>query len=141
MQIVTLQRTETSDHGTLGIVQGPGFRFWTMEPPWRDNRRRLSCIPPGIYHCVWHRSPRYGNVYLVTGVPERSHILIHGGNVGGDSTKGFKTHTMGCILPGKRSGTLVVNGRRQKAVLVSRPAVRAMAAALNRSPFMLEVFE
>ena len=141
MQTVTLQRIETSDHGTIGRLKGPHFAMWTIEPPWRGNQRGLSCIPSGSYRAVWHRSPRYGHVYLVTGVPERSHILIHGGNVGGDSTQGLKTHTRGCILPGRRRGSLTVNSKKQKAVLVSRPAVRELAMKLNREPFTLEVFD
>jgi len=138
--VVTLQRVESSDHGTIGRLKAPRFSCWTMEPPWRDNARGLSCIPTGDYRCVWHRSPRYGWVYMVTNVPGRSFILVHPGNVGGDKTLGLKTHTLGCILLGARRGKLNINGHRQKAVLVSRPTVREFFTVMAEQDFTLEVF-
>lgn len=98
-----------------------------MEPPWRDNKPNVSCIPKGEYECVWHRSPRYGWVYALTGVPDRSHILIHAGNIA--------AHTKGCILPGRRFGEL----SGQPAVLVSRAATRSLADHFGKKPFTLEV--
>lgn len=138
--MVQLRRSCSTDHGTFGELWTPdGMLAVTAEPPWRDNRRRLSCIPPGVYRCVWHHSPRFGDVYLVTGVPGRSHILFHSGNVAGDSTRGYHTHSLGCILSGARRGRLRVRGRMQEAVLVSRPTVRRFAERMGREPFNLRV--
>ena len=68
-----LRRGPSGDDGTLGVLAlegGPELR--SMEPPWRDNRRNLSCIPPGEYDVHPHRSPRFGACLLVIGVPGRS---------------------------------------------------------------------
>ena len=137
---VQLQRLAHTDEGTLGTLTArDGFTCRAMEPPWRDNRPNRSCIIEGTYRCVWHRSPRYGEVYLVAGVPGRSHILIHPGNVGGDAELGLHTHTQGCILLGRRHGALDIKGRRQRAVLLSRPTAAAFNRAMSNQPFLLEV--
>lgn len=142
MKRARLQRLETSDHGTVGRLSADGLgALFTMEPPWRDNRRSVSCILPGTYRVIPHRSPRFGRCLLVTDTPGRSHILFHAGNLGGDKSLGLRTHTAGCVLPGLHRGKLKTrSGKMQRAVLASRPAFRAImewAAA----PFELEVLD
>ena len=44
------------DNGELAVV------CHTMELPWRDNERRLSCIPTGVYNVVKHQSPKFGHI-------------------------------------------------------------------------------
>ena len=141
MNTALLIRDETSEHGTLGRLRAGELRLHVIEPPWRDNRRGLSCIPAGRYQVLPHISPRYGRTLLVSGVTGRSHILIHAGNVGGDKTLGFKTHTLGCLLPGLKRGRLKIAGRRQHAVLASRPAVRQVMAWSAGAPFDLEIHD
>ena len=140
MKHALLQRIETSDHGTVGRLVSDALPepLWTMEPPWRGNQRRISCILPGTYTVIPHRSPRFGKCLLVTETEGRSHILFHSGNLGGDSAKGFKTHTLGCILPGLRAGKLKHKGRLQRAVLSSRTAFRHLMDAAT-APFELEI--
>lgn len=85
-----------------------------MEPPWKDNKQNISCIPPGEYEFVFmpkSSSGRYRNCYHIKGVPGRSEILIHGGNT--------VANTRGCILPGKRIGRLA----GEMAVLNSKSAL------------------
>ena len=113
MRRAILRRDLFDDHGTRGVLAAPGLApLHIMEPPWRDNRRGCSCIPPGVYPVLPHRSPRFRDCLLVTDVPGRSHILIHRGNLGGDRDKGFHTHTLGCLLPGAHRGRIMVKGRR-----------------------------
>ena len=139
MDRARLKRDTTGDHGTLGVLSAPGLApLHVMEPPWRDNRRNRSCIPEGSYQALPHISPRFGRCLLVTGVPERSHILCHAGNLGGDVEAGWRTHTLGCLLPGLHRGWLKTGGRRQKAVLASRTAMRLLLAWAVR-PFELEI--
>ena len=134
MRQVTLNRHPTTDHGTLGQLTIGGEQFcWTIEPPDRDNQKNYSCIPTGDYVCVWHKSPKYGQVYLVTGVPDRSHVLIHPGNLAGDRKKNYITHSHGCILLGKYTGKL----KNQTAVLSSRPTVRLFFEAMEQREFNL----
>ncbi len=121
---MTLTRDETGIDGTFGTLSFGEDVHQTCEPPWKDNRARLSCIPPGTYRIRLHQSPRFGRTALVVGTEPRTHILTHAGCVGGDTERGRHTHTLGCVLQGMRRGWLTVNGHRQRAVLVSRVAVR-----------------
>lgn len=62
----------------------------TLERPWANNARHISCIPQGIYVCKRVQSPKFGNTWQVMNVPGRSEILIHAGN------RFLDSH--GCIL-------------------------------------------
>jgi hypothetical protein len=135
LPLVVLVREPSTPEGTFGRIVTPDGRGWhSLELPWRDNVRKLSCIPAGTYRCAMVRSPRFGHVYGVQRVPQRTHILIHGGNLAGQ-IPAWKTHVQGCILLGERRGR--IGG--QRAVLVSKPAVRAFQAAMGERPFLLEV--
>ena len=134
METVILFRKSTSSHGTFGqLYIGWEPLFVTGEPPWKDNKPNYSCIPTGKYLCVWHKSPKYGWCYLVTGVDGRGFILGHSGNYCGDKELGLKTHTLGCILIGLRKGFL----GDQRAVLVSRTAVRRFNNIMEQKDFNL----
>ena len=68
----------------------------TLENPWLDNQRNISCIPEGEYP-VRLRLPRESATrdymhLLVKDVPNRDYILLHIGNSAKD--------TSGCILVG-----------------------------------------
>jgi len=78
-------------HGVLLLAQRP--LCLTLELPWRDNERSLSCIPVGVYDCVKYDGSRFRDVFYVRDVPGRSGILIHAGNSLDD--------TSGCILVGQ----------------------------------------
>ena len=134
---VALRRYESGDQGTFGRLVGPGVNLHVIELPWRDNLSNLSCIPCGEYLCEAVRSPRFGVVYQVKGVPDRSHVLIHAGNYAGDSTLGFRTHSHGCILLGRKRGRL----GKQKAILCSKAALSSFLSTLERQPFTLIIEE
>ena len=126
-----------SDQGTEGLLVSEDFNCRTLELPWRNNRRQISCIPPGIYDVEIRLSNKYGRIYWVRKVPDRTYILIHSGNYAGDKSKGLKSHVMGCILLGKKSGRL----GGQVAVLNSRIAVRNFMEELEYQPFKLRIQE
>ena len=134
-----LTRSESTDHGTRGVLLAGDLALHVLEPPDRGNRPNRSCIPPGLYQVRPHISPRFGRVLAVAEVPDRTHILIHAGNVGGDVELGYHTHTLGCLLPGLRRGRLKVRGRMQRAVLSSRTAQRRLLAWADDGPFELEI--
>ena len=133
----TLFRIRRSDHGTEGVLALGDFRCFTLELPWHGNKRNLSCIPTGEYIVSIRISPKYGRIYWVMEVDDRSYILIHSGNWAGDSEKGLATHTSGCILLGEKRGYL--NG--QRAVLLSRKAIRRFMTKLNGMDFKLNIME
>lgn len=132
-----LQRQITSTHGTEGTLTIPHLDvdFFTLELPWRDNTPTISCVPNGTYEVAIRQSPRYGTIYHVKNVINRSWILIHWGNFAGDSTQGLKTNVEGCILLGKKRGIL----SNQKVVLSSRVAVREFMNLMQNKNFTLEI--
>ena len=75
----------------------PILRFYTLELPWLQNQRNISCIPEGRYIIDTYSSERYPEAFKVRTpgareVTDRSAILIHTGN--------YNKDTKGCILPG-----------------------------------------
>jgi hypothetical protein len=135
-----LLRTSSGDQGTFGVLQSGNYSCFTGELPWRDNRRKVSCIPEGDYEVKPVKSPKFGVIYGLFGVPGRSHILLHNGNFCGDVAKGYVSHVEGCIITGSRIGRLVNKfGVMQRAVLTSLPTVRSFMAYMNGQPFVLSV--
>lgn len=53
------------------------FVSQSLELAWRNNQRSISCIPEGTYEVVKRHTPKRGWHLHVTGVPNRSWILIH----------------------------------------------------------------
>ena len=138
MELVQLLRTRSGDQGTFGIISAPDFECCAAELPWRDNQNSISCIPTGTYFCEFIHSSTYGPCYWVHNVPGRSEILIHTGNLAGDESKGWKSHSAGCVLLGDRFG--VLGG--QEAVLLSRKTLRRFVdRVMDRKNFNLEVKE
>jgi len=81
-----------SEDGLLPLVV-------TLEPTWVDNIRNISCIPVGEYKCVKRWSAKFEmETFEVTGVPDRSDIILHKGNTLKD--------TEGCILVGLAFGVV-----------------------------------
>jgi len=134
---VCLYRLKRSDQGTEGLLVYDDFNCRTLELPWRENQKQISCIPADDYDVEIRLSNKYGRVYWVRQVPNRTYILIHSGNYAGDKSRGFKSHVMGCILLGKKSGFL----GGQVAVLNSRITVREFMEKLNYEPFKLRIQE
>jgi hypothetical protein len=74
-------------------------------------------------------------MYEITGVPGRAGIRIHSANFGGDAERGWKKQLNGCVALGEAFG--VMDG--QKAVLLSKPAIRRFEALLDGAEFTLEI--
>src|SRR4030042_2905798 len=123
MKKTTLYRYETGHRGTFARLQAPGFSCQCLERPWRDNSKNTSCIPAGAYICRLRKPPRFGWVFRLQDVEGRQYVLLHSGNLAGDTAKGWRTHSAGCLLLWKYRGR--IGG--QPAVTVSRPAPRALS--------------
>tara|TARA_R110001599_G_scaffold5206_3_gene26131 strand:+ start:2839 stop:3324 length:486 start_codon:yes stop_codon:yes gene_type:complete len=93
-----LIRDTFTEKSTIGQLYLNGELFCdTLENPWKDNAKNISCIPEGEYD-VRLRLPRESATreyihLLVKEVPNRDWILFHRGNTAKD--------TRGCILVGK----------------------------------------
>lgn len=90
--VINLRRFLSDERFTLGAIVLPEFSCFSLELPWKNNKRNSSCIPIGKYKCSIEESPKFGTVVLVHGVIDRSGILIHPGNTTADS--------QGCIMVG-----------------------------------------
>jgi hypothetical protein len=135
---VTIERLETSTHGTFGRIHFPGGSLFTGELPDHDNAPNVSRIPAGRYRVAWTFSPAFKRfMYLVLDVPRRSGIRIHSANLMGIPAPPLRRQLHGCISLGERLG--MMDG--QKAVLLSAPAVRRFESAMSRNPFDLEILE
>lgn len=138
-----LERWETSDEGTFGVLKDSegDILFYTGELPRYagdagvENERQTDCIPDGTYEAAVKDSPKFGRVYQLKDVPNRSGILIHSGNFCGDVAKGFKSHVLGCIILGSARGTL--DG--QQAVTGSKDAMKKFMNMMEGEPFTLHI--
>jgi hypothetical protein len=123
MRQLRLVRVTECNGATLGVLcLDDSPEFVTLEDAWRDNERQISCIPQGRYKVKLHRSPRFGLVYRVEDVPQRSDILIHAGNTHKD--------THGCILLGMQFGKL----GSDSAILASRSALLQFMEKMGNTP-------
>jgi hypothetical protein len=127
----------TDDQGTIGIFSVPalGWSCFVNELPDRDNRSNLSRIPAGDYTVSIRQSPKYGLIFHVKDVKGRSWILFHSGNYAGDILKGWKTHSKGCILLGRKVGVL----GRQRVVLNSRSTLAKFMDMMDNETFKLKI--
>lgn len=94
-----IERYSYSDNQTIGNLFGltkenhSVFNCDTLELPWKNNQKKISCIPTGIYKVKKRFSEKYKNHLHITEVTGRSYILIHSGN--------YNTDTLGCVLVGE----------------------------------------
>jgi hypothetical protein len=100
-----LIRDTFSDKSTLGELFINGERFCdTLENPWINNKKNVSCIPRGEYkvrlRLARESATRDYLHLLVQDVENRSYILFHRGN--------YPKDTSGCILVGLGSEQDVV---------------------------------
>ena len=101
-----LIRDTFSKKSTIGELFLNGERICdTLENPWQDNQRNISCIPEGIYpvrlRLARESASRDYLHLLVQDVPNRDWILFHRGN--------YPKDTSGCILVGLGSQQDTVN--------------------------------
>ena len=82
--------------GVNGVLySGRGRICDTIELPWRNNERQISCIPEGRYKIRRRYTGKFGWHCVVENVPNRDGILIHAFNVAWRESRG-------CIGPVKR---------------------------------------
>lgn len=83
-------------------VIGADFSGKTMELEYNDNKKRISCIPAGTYIVVKRTSPKYGEHFHITNVPNRDYILIHACN--------YSRQLLGCIGVGYAHVDIDIDG-------------------------------
>jgi hypothetical protein len=121
-------RDTFTEESTLGKLFLNGEYFCdTLENPWKNNVRNISCIPDGIYD-VRLRLPRESASrdylhLLVKEVPNRDYILFHRGNTSAD--------TSGCILVGQTREQDRVNNSRLAMDLVIKEIINLGGENIN----------
>lgn len=81
------------------------FSCDTLELPWKDNKKKISCIPKNTYDCIKRESTNnipYLHV-LIMNIPNRDGVCIHKGNL--------YTQIQGCVLVGKGYGDINKDGQ------------------------------
>lgn len=90
--VMVLSRTYFPE-GTNGQLSCDGeFVCFTIELPWRENEKSVSCIPEGYYLLRKRYSRKFQWHIEVVAVKNRSSILFHAAN---NARKELK----GCIAP------------------------------------------
>jgi hypothetical protein len=123
-----LIRDTFSKNSVIGELFLNGERICdTLENPWVDNQRNISCIPEGIYP-VRLRLPRESGTrdyihLLVKEVKDRDWILFHRGNTAKD--------TSGCILVGLGTKQDVVHNSTLAMDLLIKEIIHLGAENIN----------
>ena len=103
------------------------FQCRTLELPWRDNAKGLSCIPPGCYPLVYEWSPRFEMMlWEIYDVPGRSECKFH--------TANYVRQLNGCIALGDLHTDL--NGDGQRDIRNSRATVERFNETLAHRPYL-----
>jgi hypothetical protein len=97
MRSLKIVRTHGNDKQTIGqlhVVEANRvlLTLATLELPWSNNKRGVSCIPTGEYTVRKRISPKFGLSFIIDDVLNRSYILLHSGN--------YHTQIKGCVLLG-----------------------------------------
>lgn len=136
--LVNIKRTYFED-ATVGFLWVDGYEnpVWsTIELPWKDNQRNISCIPEGTYIVKPFRTERssyYPNIWQVCDVIGRDDIQIHVANV--------CSELKGCIAMGLSSGYMFEQDKNVKAVTSSAMAMNEMKNVIDYSkPFKLKIW-
>lgn len=139
MRTLTMFRIPSTEDGTPGILCFENGVPWmlTWERPWKDNKNDVSCIPIGTYECKKIKSPTHGLVFEITGVKDRTHVLVHPGNTEIDSK--------GCILLGRKFGVIRAEDpdtgtiEMQPGVLESKDAFVEFMRVMDCESFTLNI--
>ena len=121
-------RDTFTDESTIGELFVNGERMCdTLELPYRDNQRSVSCIPLGEYkvRLRYARESATRNYLhlLVQDVKDRSYILFHRGNTAKD--------TRGCILVGQGSQQNIVHNSTLAMDLLMKEIINLGGTNIN----------
>ena len=128
VQTAILIRNENFKTAIRGMLITGKNTYITLERPWLQNQRNISCIPAGEYECLYFpKLGKFVDVYYIQKVPGRSGVLIHCGVV--------VEHSHGCILIGLQKG--LVAGK--PAIFNSFSARTQFVSDMEKKTFTLKI--
>jgi hypothetical protein len=125
---LSILRARSTAHGTPGILQSSAeFACSTLELPWNDNRRGVSCIVPDTYLAwLWYSPTLKRTVVRLENKNGRFDCLLHNANWAG-LDEGDETQIHGCTAIGQGFGELQNHlGHMQFAILNSGRTMDAL---------------
>ena len=127
LEKVYLNRYNEEAKQTLGELVYNGIVVAkTLELPWRNNERKVSCIARGTYRVIRRYNVKFGHHFWLPQVKDRDMILIHHGN--------YHFNILGCILAGEQHIDINQDGYRD--VTASKPTMRKLVRLL---PYEFEI--
>jgi hypothetical protein len=136
IQLDMVRVAEDPTYGTYGILKKGNVPFCcTLELPWRNNQKKVSRIPAGIYVVTRYQRANGQWVFLVNDVPGRDMIELHVANLSAELE--------GCITVGN-SYDEVVNRKGQKGPGVSASVTafaEVVAATMNQPKWLLNIVD
>ena len=104
-----LIRDSFTDKSVIGkLYLNSEFYGHTLELAWKENQKRISCIPKGVYEVKKRHTEKskykYEHLHILD-VPDRELILMHIGN--------YPKNSKGCILLGNTRALNFVGDSRK----------------------------
>lgn len=135
---LTLTRLEQNDFASYGhLCDGEGKQLGvTLELPWRENARDVSCVPAGTYTIKRRWSNKHKReLFCLENVPHRSDCEIHVANLPED--------LLGCAGLGEAFGHVEkANGHTGYGILKSEAALdHFMALMAGRDDALLTILD
>jgi Family of unknown function (DUF5675) len=88
----------------------------SIELPWRDNKKNISCIPEGRYLLIKRMHTRHGLQLAISNVVNREAILIHPANFAMRELQGCIAPVSKCTGEGKGEYSRIALERLQALV-------------------------
>lgn len=117
--------------GTCGLLlDAKGHHICnTIELPWKENKKRVSCIPEGRYAVRLRYSQRFGRHLILQDVKDRDLILVHPAN---DAMRELR----GCIAP---VTTLTGMGKGSGSVKAMRKLMAIVLPVIEKEPVFITI--
>lgn len=106
-----LTRFHSDKISTCGTLKHPKLKepIFTLELPWKENKRNVSCIPEGEYKIRPFHSDTHGYCFEIYNVVNRDLIRMHSANSVRENyqdpyikTKVWRCQLRGCVAPGMK---------------------------------------
>jgi hypothetical protein len=148
MKILIVRNSrKASVNETIGLVfvldedNNVLFRCLSLERPWKDNRRGVSCIPLGSYSVFKHVSMKLGSVLKFEKVNDRSDILIHVANKVNELRGCISLGLIACYITSTKSSFMYCSKTALRRVMIHASRIFIVHIVESDCDFELEYFD